>query len=188
MVFYFTASTGHVMYMGKDKFENEDLIKYCWAEDIWFHVDDLSSAHVYLRYPAPGTKHKPADINEIPPELVAECSQLVKANSIEGCKKASVRIVYTPGSNLRKTADMKTGQVGFKDKKLVIRTTIEKEKTIVKAIEKTREEMCVLEEFPLCSHPLIDGVSLLQAAAACVAHHQQLCLHSAAWMPAGFGC
>eukprot|EP00750_Incisomonas_marina_P033021 INCI9526.2.p2 GENE.INCI9526.2~~INCI9526.2.p2 ORF type:complete len:184 (+),score=56.70 INCI9526.2:184-735(+) len=141
MVFYFTASTGHVMYMGKDKFENEDLIKYCWAEDIWFHVDDLSSAHVYLRYPAPGTKHKPVDINEVPPELVAECSQLVKANSIEGCKKASVRIVYTPGSNLRKTADMKTGQVGFKDKKLVIRTTIEKEKTIVKAIEKTREEM-----------------------------------------------
>lgn len=28
MVFYFTSSTGHTIYMGKDKYENEDLIKY----------------------------------------------------------------------------------------------------------------------------------------------------------------
>jgi predicted ribosome quality control (RQC) complex YloA/Tae2 family protein len=35
--------------MGKDKFENEDLIKYGFPEDIWFHVKDFSSAHVYLR-------------------------------------------------------------------------------------------------------------------------------------------
>ena len=47
MVFYFTSSDGHLMYMGKDKYENEDLIKWGWQEDIWFHVDDLSSAHVY---------------------------------------------------------------------------------------------------------------------------------------------
>lgn len=31
--------------MGKDKYENEDLIKYGHPEDCWFHVDDLSSAH-----------------------------------------------------------------------------------------------------------------------------------------------
>lgn len=40
---------GHVMYMGKDKYENEDLIRYGIPEDVWFHVDNLSSAHVYLR-------------------------------------------------------------------------------------------------------------------------------------------
>ena len=40
----------HLIYVGKDKFENEDLIRWSWPEqDIWFHVDDLSSAHVYLR-------------------------------------------------------------------------------------------------------------------------------------------
>ncbi|EGR31345.1 coiled-coil domain protein [Ichthyophthirius multifiliis] len=49
MVFWFESSDGHIIYMGKDKYENEDLIKYGWDEDIWFHVDDLSSAHVYLR-------------------------------------------------------------------------------------------------------------------------------------------
>ena len=72
-----------MIYVGRDKFENEELIKYGWPEDIWyslsfllfsffffffffsfpfffflflyltfnfrFHVDDLSSAHVYVR-------------------------------------------------------------------------------------------------------------------------------------------
>lgn len=51
MVYYFTASDGCTIYMGKDKHENEHLIKYGWPEDVWFHVDDLSSAHVYLRLP-----------------------------------------------------------------------------------------------------------------------------------------
>lgn len=40
---------GHTIYMGKDKYENEDLIRYGIPEDVWFHVDNLSSAHVYLR-------------------------------------------------------------------------------------------------------------------------------------------
>lgn len=35
--------------MGRDKIENEDLIKFGWAQDVWFHVSNLSSAHVYLR-------------------------------------------------------------------------------------------------------------------------------------------
>lgn len=26
---------GHTIYMGKDKFENEDLIRYGFLEDIW---------------------------------------------------------------------------------------------------------------------------------------------------------
>jgi len=38
-----------MIYMGKDKFENEELLKWGWTEDVWFHVDNLSSAHVYLR-------------------------------------------------------------------------------------------------------------------------------------------
>lgn len=49
MVFYFTIPEGNVVYMGEDKHENEDLIQYAWDIDIWFHVDDYSSAHVYLR-------------------------------------------------------------------------------------------------------------------------------------------
>lgn len=49
MVYYFESRDGHVIYVGKNKYENEDLIKYGWNEDVWFHADDYSSAHVYLR-------------------------------------------------------------------------------------------------------------------------------------------
>ena len=56
MVFYYTSRCGdYLIYMGKDKFENESLIRYGLPEDVWFHVDNLSSAHVYLRL-KPGMK------------------------------------------------------------------------------------------------------------------------------------
>ena len=57
MVFYYTICEGKYddagiqVFMGRDKFENEDLIAYGWPEDIWFHADNHSSAHVYLRLP-----------------------------------------------------------------------------------------------------------------------------------------
>jgi predicted ribosome quality control (RQC) complex YloA/Tae2 family protein len=56
MPLYFDAKpkakeAGYMIYMGKDKHENELLIQYGWPEDVWFHVDSLSSAHVYLRMP-----------------------------------------------------------------------------------------------------------------------------------------
>jgi len=47
MVLFFTSSEGYTIYMGKDKFENEDLINYGLPEDVWFHVDDLSSGMCY---------------------------------------------------------------------------------------------------------------------------------------------
>merc|ERR1712113_184996 len=65
----------------------------------------------------------------------------VKENSIEGCKASDVDIVYTPFLNLKKEERMDTGQVGFKDeafRKLI--KNVAKDKDIVKAIEKTREE------------------------------------------------
>jgi predicted ribosome quality control (RQC) complex YloA/Tae2 family protein len=49
MVYYFEIPEGNLIFMGKDKHENEKLIEYCWDEDVWFHVSDYSSAHVYVR-------------------------------------------------------------------------------------------------------------------------------------------
>ncbi|KAG6814791.1 hypothetical protein H0H93_012234, partial [Arthromyces matolae] len=65
------------IYMGRDKVENEELIKYAWPQDVWFHVDKLSSAHVYIRMPDGMT------FETIPEVLLTDCAQLVKANSIE---------------------------------------------------------------------------------------------------------
>lgn len=66
--------------MGKDKYENEELIRYGLDLDVWWHVDELSSAHVYLRMKSGMT------LEEIPDEVLLDCASLVKANSIQGCK------------------------------------------------------------------------------------------------------
>ncbi|KAI8986153.1 hypothetical protein BD414DRAFT_50952 [Trametes punicea] len=118
MVLFFTSTAVDppaTIYMGKDKFENEDLIKYAWPEDVWFHVDKLSSAHVYLRMP------EGMSWEAIPEPLLVDCAQLVKANSIEGNKKDNLTIIYTPADNLKKTGDMAVGQVSFHNDKRVKR-------------------------------------------------------------------
>ena len=118
------------LYMGRDKVESwfeciwpwavynidvssdEELIRYAWPQDVWFHVDKLSSAHVYLRMPHGMVWES------IPEALLIDCAQLVKANSIEGVicnlvhgdlitsqgtgnKKDNLTIIYTPGDNLK---------------------------------------------------------------------------------------
>ena len=70
MVFFFESEENDaIIYMGKDKFENEELIKYALPHDIWFHVDGLSSAHVYLRMKQPISSY-----SELPEKAVMECA------------------------------------------------------------------------------------------------------------------
>jgi len=57
------AEKGCMLYMGKDKFENEELIKHAWPEDVWFHVDRESSAHVYIRLPRCQTLNPESDFH-----------------------------------------------------------------------------------------------------------------------------
>ncbi|EON61110.1 hypothetical protein W97_00321 [Coniosporium apollinis CBS 100218] len=112
MVYYFTSNTvspSAFIYVGKDKVENEELIKYGWEED--FHVDNLSSAHIYVRL------QEGQSWDAIPKALLEDCAQLTKANSIEGNKKDNITVIYTPWSNLKKDGSMAVGQVGFKDQK-----------------------------------------------------------------------
>lgn len=135
MVFYFQSSDKHMIYMGKDKFENEELLRWGWPEDLWFHVDNFSSAHVYLRL------NEGERFEDVPQNCLEECCQLVKDNSIEGCKKDHVKIVYTPFLNLKKTQGMDIGQVGFHDesqRKLVHK--VSKDKVILKIINKSKKE------------------------------------------------
>lgn len=57
---------------------DEELIKHGWDEDVWFHADKLSSAHIYLRL------REGASWEDIPEDLLTDLAQLTKANSIEG--------------------------------------------------------------------------------------------------------
>eukprot|EP00759_Apiculatamorpha_spiralis_P030244 PhF_6_TR31994/c0_g1_i1/m.47465 len=138
MVFYYTLKSAphFVCYMGRDKYENEDLIKYGWEEDVWFHVDDHSSAHVYLRLQEGMTW------DDIPPATLEELAQLTKNNSIEGHKLNNVNIIYTPWSNLHKRADMDVGTIGYHNTKLVRTIKVETRKPeIINPLEKTKREV-----------------------------------------------
>ncbi|KXN82843.1 Coiled-coil domain-containing protein 25 [Leucoagaricus sp. SymC.cos] len=130
-----------IIYMGKDKVENEELIRYAWPQDVWFHVDKLSSAHVYLRMP------EGMAWDNIPSAILTDCAQLVKANSIEGNKKDNLTIIYTPSDNLKKTGDMAVGQVSFHSGKEIKRVHVEKrENAIVNRLDKTKVEKEVNHE------------------------------------------
>jgi predicted ribosome quality control (RQC) complex YloA/Tae2 family protein len=61
-----------------DQMIDEDLIKYGLEEDVWFHADKLSSAHIYLRM------NEGETWETIPEDVLTDCAQLTKANSIEG--------------------------------------------------------------------------------------------------------
>ncbi|KAK7825167.1 coiled-coil domain-containing protein 25 [Quercus suber] len=151
MVFYFKArpeAGDFSIFMGLDKFENEELIKYGFPEDIWFHVDKMSSAHVYIRL------HKGQTIDDISEGVLEDCVQLVKANSIQGKlsdhyhfdymagnKVNNIDVVYTPWSNLKKTASMDVGQVGFHNPKMVRTVRVEKRvNEIVNRLNRTKVE------------------------------------------------
>ncbi|KAJ5490578.1 hypothetical protein N7453_011403 [Penicillium expansum] len=161
MVFYFTSTVvepSAFIYVGKDKFENEDLIKYGLDNDgqffplrlattplaliplynLQFHVDNLSSAHVYVRLREGETW------DNIAQPLLEDCAQLTKANSIEGNKKDNITIIYTPWSNLKKDGSMAAGQVTFHNHKLVRKIYVkQRENPIVNRLNKTR-----VEKFP----------------------------------------
>ncbi|KAI1008164.1 hypothetical protein K3495_g75 [Podosphaera aphanis] len=141
MVYYFCSSQTNPsaqIYAGKDKVENEELIRYGLDEDVWFHVDKLSSAHIYLRMQQGQTW------DTLPEPLLIDCAQLTKANSIEGNKKDNITVIYTPWSNLKKDGSMAVGQVGFKDPRQVKRVLVpQRENAIINRLNKTK-----VEKFP----------------------------------------
>jgi hypothetical protein len=137
------TSSDIICYVGRDKHENEYLIKYGWPGDIWFHVDSLSSAHVYFRLVSSDAAHIPVTsipIDNLPVDSVYDMMQIVKHNSISGSKLASTRIVYTPHSNLKKTFEMESGSVTYHDTTLCRYARCDKDRQRIKDLEKTKTE------------------------------------------------
>ncbi|CAD7925736.1 unnamed protein product [Amoebophrya sp. A25] len=170
MVLFFTSQfdPSWVVYCGVDKFENEKLLQNGFPEDLWFHVNDLSSAHVYLRIPT-GKWRKLLDIcypphgipgkgpeglsrlteedyrKVIPQEIIDEMCTLVKGNSIAGSKQSEVDVVWTPFANLRKDQQtMDTGTVGFvNEKQCFFVRRCPTNRDLLKKLEKSKKDVDV---------------------------------------------
>jgi hypothetical protein len=140
-----------VCYVGRDKHENEHLIKYGWPGDIWFHVDSLSSAHVYFRIKNLHSNLKiPIDgipIDDLPVDTIYDMMQICKNNSIQGSKLASCKMVYTPHSNLKKTFSMDSGTVTYHDTKLCRYGRCEKDRPRIKQLEKRKSDDLAIDFF-----------------------------------------
>lgn len=78
-------------------------------------------------------------MDTIPEEVLNECSVLTKANSIEGCKLPSVKIVFTPVTNLRKEAGFDVGQVSYHSTRQCRYRIAEKNNEIVNRLNKTKQ-------------------------------------------------
>lgn len=149
MVFYFNAvipgeieDVTRQIYMGRDKIENDPLIRHSHPKNLWFHVDNVSLAHVYLQLtPEEIQGFKQFETFQVNGELLTQMGQLVKANSIKGNKLNNVTIIYTPVENLHTDGLMDTGTVTFKNPKLVKRMTIaKKDNQVINKLNKTKTE------------------------------------------------
>lgn len=135
----------HLLFVGDDKFENDGLIKYSqrYMKELktpvyWFHVDNFSSPHAYVR------------LNEgekvPPPKLVQVCSQIVKLGSIEGVKRPSTDIIYTLCTNLAKTKSLDVGTVTFQPhSEILYNRAVKNNKQIEKFLSKIKQSTTIPE-------------------------------------------
>lgn len=131
-------------YVGRDKHENEHLIAHGLPSDIWFHVSELSSAHVYFRIihdPTPFGVPEYIPAEDLPVETLDDLMQITKNNSISGSKLGTCKMVYTEWTNLRKNHEtMDTGTISFHNMNRCIYTKCVRNKERVKVLEKTKSD------------------------------------------------
>lgn len=142
MYVYNSTHDGHTvcLVMGKDKFENDLMIKLFYKEmnAVWFHVNNYSSSHVYMLLKSP-IKSDVKLLEYVSQHHINDAMQLCKSNSVAGNKLQAVEIVSTPFINLRKSGDMDAGQVSFKSTRFLnYFTCYARDNTVLNRLEKTK--------------------------------------------------
>lgn len=142
MVFLYIIDD-HTIWVGKDKFENEELIHFSQRfvnatgiQLVWYHADKFSSPHAYVRL-------NDGEIG-VSRRLQSICCQIVKEGSIEGVKQNAIDVVYTPATNLMKTKAMNPGQVSFHqhNQASVVRG-VRRDAQVLREVEKAMQEVAM---------------------------------------------
>jgi predicted ribosome quality control (RQC) complex YloA/Tae2 family protein len=82
--------------VGQNQHENHGLLDAAEPDDIWFHIDGISSAHVVARVPA-GLSRKERG------KLIKQGAVLCKNNTHKVVSQKNTPIVYTSCRHVEKT-------------------------------------------------------------------------------------
>ncbi|KMU91046.1 coiled-coil domain-containing protein 25 [Coccidioides immitis H538.4] len=116
---------------------DEDLIKYGLESDV-------CSMSTICRVHMSTFALMKAKVGKISPRTCSKIARNSQRPLYEGNKKDNVTIIYTPWSNLLKTASMATGQVSFHNPKLTRKIFVPaRQNPIVNRLNKTK-----IEKFP----------------------------------------
>jgi predicted ribosome quality control (RQC) complex YloA/Tae2 family protein len=86
-------NTEYEIFIGRNKKENWDLIDASNETDIWFHVANVPSCHIFLKTEEP--------ISKIPRQVIKRCACLCKSYSSSASIK-NCEIIYTTIANIKK--------------------------------------------------------------------------------------
>ncbi len=90
------ASTTYTLHYGRNAAENWELYDSAEADDLWFHLDDCPSAHVYLQV----SKEDPSEAAlQYAARLVLQRTPKVNQGNP---KIKKVNVIYCSRSNLKK--------------------------------------------------------------------------------------
>lgn len=94
-VTFMHASSEYVIWIGKHKQNNWDLINGAKATDVWFHVGgNAPSAHVILETNIP--------LNKLPRQVITRCACICKSHSSSKSER-KCPIIYTTIQHVMKT-------------------------------------------------------------------------------------
>jgi predicted ribosome quality control (RQC) complex YloA/Tae2 family protein len=91
---FFFNGTNCSIKIGRNKTENDHLVKASAKTDIWFHVNNSSSSHVVLL--------NNEQLNKIPKQVIKRCACLCKSNS-SSKSDSKCEIIYTEMANVTPT-------------------------------------------------------------------------------------
>ena len=100
----------YLIQIGKSKEENDELCDASVDADIWFHVENEPSCHVFLK------NIDQLKLRDIPRQVIKRCAYLCKINS-KSKTQSKCKIMYTRMENVTKT--LQVGQVVVESYKIV---------------------------------------------------------------------
>lgn len=110
----------YTLQYGRNAAENWQLFDDAESDDLWFHIDDLPSAHVYLQASKDGPSQSAIDYAA---SLLLHRSPKAVASTSTSKKAKKIPVIYTPRSNLAKGRSV--GEVLIKDLNLLFRISID---------------------------------------------------------------